>query len=330
MTRRKSSSIAQRGGFMGASVSSHQATKLSLLEVSRGELPSHQSSTLEVHPPEMVRRRLADWASVQSETLQVLRRKPFDTSFKQNRHMLIAFDQGVRYDGETGVEGFPASTLRNYAHKMIFVPAGARFRSWQHPQRLARQAIVYIEPHAVHVDPDLRFAEADVRPRVMFEDDAIWQTVQKLKSLISSENPGNRIYAEALGGLLAQEILRLDRGISAPRTARRGGLAGWQQTRVRDFIEEHIELDVSLKELADLAKLSPYHFLRSFKQSFGEAPHRYWADRRIERAKTLLANSRLSVTEIALNIGFSTPSAFSNAFHRITGRTPTDYRRESA
>src|SRR5580700_404618 len=121
-----SSSIALRGGFMGASVSSHQGTKLSLLEVSRGELPSHQSSTLEVHPPEMVRRRLADWASVQSETLQVLRRKPFDTSFKQNRHMLIAFDQGVRYDGETGVEGFPASTLRNYAYKMIFVPAGAR------------------------------------------------------------------------------------------------------------------------------------------------------------------------------------------------------------
>ena len=107
-----------------------------------------------------------------------------------------------------------------------------------------------------------------------------------------------------------------------------GGLAGWQQRRVRDFIEEHIGLDVSLKVLADVAKLSPYHFLRSFKQSFGEAPHRYWTGRRIERAKVLLANTRLSVTEIALDIGFSTPSAFSTTFHRITGQKPMDYRRQ--
>ena len=210
---------------MGASVSSHPGAKVSVLEASRGKSASHQSSTLEVHPPDMVRRRLVDWASVQSETLQVLRRKPFDTSFKHNRHMLIAFEQGVRYDGETSVEGFPASTLRDYGHKLIFVPAGARFRSWQHPRQLARQTIVYIEPDAVPVDPDLRFAEADVRPRLMFEDDAIWQTVQKLKPLIGTSNPGDRIYAEALGGLLAQEILRLDGGF--PLHAPLAGGAGW-------------------------------------------------------------------------------------------------------
>jgi protein subunit release factor B len=83
---------------MGPSVSSHQGAKVSLLEVSHGELPGHQSSILEVHPPGIVRRRLANWASVQSETLQVVRRKPFDTSFKHSWHILIAFDQGVRGD----------------------------------------------------------------------------------------------------------------------------------------------------------------------------------------------------------------------------------------
>jgi len=79
--------------------------------------------------------------------------------------------------------------------------------------------------------------------------------------------------------------------------------------------------------LSELVLLSPYHFLISFKQSFGEPPHRYWTARRIERAKALLANPRASITEIAFDIGFSAVSAFSAAFHRITGQTPTDYRR---
>jgi len=80
--------------------------------------------------------------------------------------------------------------------------------------------------------------------------------------------------------------------------------------------------------LANLVRLSPYHFLRSFKQSFGEPPYRYWTGRRIERAKALLASPRTSVTEIALDVGFHGTSAFSATFHRVTGQTPTDYRRD--
>jgi transcriptional regulator GlxA family with amidase domain len=92
--------------------------------------------------------------------------------------------------------------------------------------------------------------------------------------------------------------------------------------RVIDFMEEHLAEDISLHVLADLVRLSPYHFLRSFKQSFGEPPHRYWTARRIERAKALLANPRTSITEIAFGVGFSATSAFSAAFHRIAGQTP--------
>src|SRR6266478_5575590 len=69
----------------------------------------------------------------------------------------------------------------------------------------------------------------------------------------------------------------------------------------------------------ELARLSPYHFSRSFKHSFGLPPHRYHANRRIERAKQLLANRELSVTNIALDVGFSETSMFSAAFHRLTG-----------
>src|SRR5262249_29174651 len=150
----------------------------------------------------------------------------------------------------------------------------------------------------VAVDPDLDFAQAELAPRLLFEHGGLWQTVAKLKGLIASADPADAMYAEALGGVLAHELLRLDAKTGAPKPADRGGLATWQQKRVLEFMEEHLEESFSLSALADLVRLSPYHFVRSFKQSFGEPPHRYWTARRIERAKELLASPQASITEV--------------------------------
>jgi AraC family transcriptional regulator len=79
--------------------------------------------------------------------------------------------------------------------------------------------------------------------------------------------------------------------------------------------------------LAGLAGLSPFHFSRAFKESFGLPPHRYLNVRRIERAKALLAQPELSVTQIGVELGFAESSSFSTAFHKRTGITPTGYRR---
>ena len=96
------------------------------------------------------------------------------------------------------------------------------------------------------------------------------------------------------------------------------------------YIEEHIAAQVPLATLAHSVRLSAYHFCRAFKQSFGIPPHRYHIKRRIERAKTLLADPASSVTDIALELGFSETSSFTAAFRKATGTTPTAYRRSLA
>ncbi len=75
-------------------------------------------------------------------------------------------------------------------------------------------------------------------------------------------------------------------------------------------------------------RLSPFHFARLFKQSFGEPPHRYVTRRRIERAKHMLARGERSVAEIGFDVGFGESSSFTAAFRKMTGTTPARFRRQ--
>ncbi len=126
---------------------------------------------------------------------------------------------------------------------------------------------------------------------------------------------------------MLHELLRLNHGVPVLAPVVHGGLAAWQQKRVADYIDDHLADDVSLAALAEQARLSPFHFSRAFRQSFGMPPHRYHIHRRIERAKGMLANASLSVTVIGQQLGFSESSAFAATFRKVAGRTPSDFRR---
>jgi AraC family transcriptional regulator len=136
-----------------------------------------------------------------------------------------------------------------------------------------------------------------------------------------------RHYGPALIVLLAHELNRLNGAPALRANPARGGLSGWRQKRVAEYIDEHLTEAVRVTTLAALVDLSPYHFVRVFRQSFGVPPHRYHVGRRIERAKALLAEPGSSVTEIARRLGFAETSSFSAAFRRTTGISPSQYRR---
>ena len=287
---------------------------------------SSAPSIVEISPSDIACRRLSDWGAIQADTVKVTRRETFEYGFQARRHLLIAYERAERDDGETLIEGLPKSTLREFNCKLSFVPAGHRFYGWQTPRVLTRVTYFYIDLRDPLFDPESGIA-ATISPRLFFFDQAIWDTVLKLKAEVGNSDPWSLQYAEALSLVLMHELIRLERTASTAASPLRGGLPVWQQKRVVEFIEEHLAEDVSLAALAGLVDLSLYHFARAFKQSFGAPPHRYHMARRMDHARGLLQKPALSVTEIGMQTGFRETSSFTRAFRKFTGLTPTEYRR---
>jgi len=290
-------------------------------------VPSSLLRIVDISPPDIARRQLANWGRIQADNVRIIRRETFEDGFKAQRHLLIAYERAERHDGETLIEGLPKSTLREFNCRLSFVPAGHRFYGWQTPRVLTRVTYIYIDLPDRLFDQGSGLACPAIRPRLFFFDQAVWDTAIKLKAEVGNSDPWSHEYADTLSLVLMHELFRLER--TAPATARpvRGGLPEWQQKRVVEFIEEHLAEQISLAALAELADLSLYHFARAFAQSFGAPPHRYHMARRMDRAKSLLQRPALSVTEIGARIGFRETSSFSKAFRNFTGLTPTEYRR---
>ena len=103
-------------------------------------------------------------------------------------------------------------------------------------------------------------------------------------------------------------------------------LPGCRLRRVTEYIQQNLNRELTLVELAALVYMSPYHFARLFKCSTGVPPHRFVVRQRIAHARACLATRELSIAEISLRVGFRTPSHFATVFRRALGITPGAYR----
>ena len=100
--------------------------------------------------------------------------------------------------------------------------------------------------------------------------------------------------------------------------------------RARDHLDRHYAEDVELDEVAAVAGMSKFHFLRSFTLTYGTTPAAYLSERRVERAQDLLRATNLSVTEVCHAVGYSSLGSFSTRFRRIVGESPSDFQRRYA
>jgi AraC-like DNA-binding protein len=97
--------------------------------------------------------------------------------------------------------------------------------------------------------------------------------------------------------------------------------------RARKLLQQLDDLAPTIEDLAREVRISPFHFIRQFEAVFGVTPHQYRTQLRLDRAKELLASGQLSVTDICMEVGFSSLGSFSTLFTRRFGETPSAYRR---
>lgn len=145
---------------------------------------------------------------------------------------------------------------------------------------------------------------------------------QLVRLLVSEGARGDVIYATAIAQTLLTRLLHLARD-AAPV----GSLAKWRLRRVEALVESRLAEPLTLSEMAAAAGLSRMHFAAQFRMATGTSPHDYLLSRRIETAKTLLADTDTALAEIALSVGFLAQAHFTTVFKRLVGETPARWRR---
>jgi len=164
---------------------------------------------------------------------------------------------------------------------------------------------------------------------VIQNDTRLDRILGDLSSELEAESPGKEIIVRAL---VEQLVVQLLRNYSAARLSEELELSrvGLVDRRIRRSVElmyTQLDQDLSLKDVAAASYLSPFHFARLFKKITGSTPHNYLAGIRSTRAQRLLAESDLSITEIAARVGYLSASHFTKAFRQATGTTPREFRK---
>lgn len=193
-----------------------------------------------------------------------------------------------------------------------------------------------IEPDDALLDDPFRQQDVLFFETLQVHGDAVSSYMRKIKDMPNSSPAQSGIpYEEFLRGLLlamlqsqrkiAQEAERLPDARLATRLEllRRLYIA-------RDYLHASYQHDLTIDVLASVAKLSPYHFIRKFKAVFGLTPHSYLRQLRLEKAQDLLLASQQPITDICYAVGFHSLGSFSTLFHKHTGLSPRDFRKQAS
>jgi AraC family transcriptional regulator len=154
--------------------------------------------------------------------------------------------------------------------------------------------------------------------------------VQQLGLAFLSEADKNeassRLYTDSIAHTLMFHIVKNYTNAVAHAKQFIGGLSGYKLRLVTEFINDNLEQDLTLTEIAEVADLSHFHFARAFRKSMNVTPQQYISNRRIEKAKDLLSHSNLPIVEIGFQTGFKNQSHFTTLFRKIAGFTPKVWR----
>ena len=241
------------------------------------------------------------------------------------QHSLVITEPKSCFQAERHLDG----KFKHYAHGNGRVDVIPAFLShWTNWDREVEFSVIAICPTLLNqTNQELMQREIELIPQFSINDPVIQQLALALKTEIQTGCMSGRLYGESLGTALAARLVQ-NYAVSKPSLEFKAkGLPQSQLERVIDYMKANLTRDLSILDLATLTSMSESHFSRSFKQSVGIAPYQYLMQQRVERAKQLLKQQAISISNIALDCGFSNQTHLTKVFRQMTGMTPKAYQK---
>jgi AraC family transcriptional regulator len=240
-------------------------------------------------------------------------------------HVIMTFPAGsVRFERRNGKEFVNGMTRPG---SVTVIPAGSSSR-WDIYQPL--NVVQLYLPHAtlqrVAHEADIA-APGDLVERTVHPDPVTSRLLLSAADVLEGSAPLDALFRQQMTDLLATRLLVAHAGSPVTIQPVIGGLSPKVLCRAIERLRSDSDADVSLAALASDAGLSRFHFCRAFKESTGLSPHAWLRQHQLEQALNMLRDTDDSIVSIAAALGYSSQTAFAAAFRKLTGETPSDWRR---
>ena len=166
----------------------------------------------------------------------------------------------------------------------------------------------------------------EIVPKHVVTDDRLTHLLLALDAERARGYSSGKLFVDCIESALANILLTSFNAFAPRSISGKGGMAPHVLRRVIDFMHANMDKQIGLKDLADCAGLSLSHFSFQFRASTNQSPHQYMLRLRIERSKELLTDSRLSVLDVGLEVGFRNQQHFATVFRNSVGVPPSVYR----
>jgi AraC family transcriptional regulator len=181
-----------------------------------------------------------------------------------------------------------------------------------------------IEPQffALAIDEAAQPQKVELISHFATPDPLVYQIAIALKNILEHNPAGSRLYAETMVSALSVHLIQYYSKRQPKIQHYNNGLSTGKLQQVIDYINEHLDEDLGLTELARLVQMSPHYFSQLFKQSTGTTPHQFVISCRVERAKQLLLQRQFTIAEVAFIVGFANQNHLNRHFKKLLGVTP--------
>lgn len=268
----------------------------------------------------------AGWRSLHAA---ILEEGPFRATETAIGHPMLIYHLTRPTEVSRKIDGGPANRQLIGPRRICLTPGDAT-TTWEHnghPEILQVYLRGSIYQAAVSEIYNCDGASAELVPRFAVLDPMLEQLSIALTTALRDGTAGDELYVDTLAQMMGVHLARSHSSQSRPvRTPPVQTMSGARMRRVIEYIEEHLDGNLSLEAMAAEVEISPVYLARAFKGAIGQSPHRYVLARRIDRAKELLRNTDMPVVDVALSVGFSSQSHLSHWFQRYVGVSPAAYR----